>query len=852
MVDSLLKDPAVQAYLKRLEQIALSSETEGFGSDAGEKDQAELSRLSAQLSTMLSDRLGDEALRTSSQDCTCEKATAEPPEEKRTLESNTERVAQKPKKDGVEISEVKNILPSLMDDCRSTKCEEQLAALTQQCAAADIKVAQLQAMQRDLEAQLTARDRHAENLRVRVMELETDVKTSKVKEEAFLLLDVSGCTSVNPSVDQARYVLTCCYFFIQRCQEIWGELGLDAEDQAGKIKDINALLLKKCSEELEGLQAAREKLQARVDAAYENVRKLEGLLSVEEPIDLKHLHSVTGKTLLAQEKHLLATQKDLEDELCQRFQDRIRGLLNIRNLLKSIGITSSQELRHVPIEECEPDFSQLVRTVGQLDAWNDLEDITASSLLSLLTASPELDLSTSSLTRDGHFLSVLQKEKAKRAAEAEDQLQGIRSVLNQLKFTPEEILGVLRRSVPTENAIGQLDDNKMNETMESIFQSGEHIDVSNTGLAFLSAIHRSLVEIYDGRSNAISYLYSTLDEAVVVVKEILDDASTEDTQLLIGGQKQGSADRSTFGCDRDELIMGKQRLEELGGPVESSLRALLLSMDDEFMAFGIETDAQRISFFLGSDDDENNATRKILERYVLGSSGVDSSTSEEYPNRRNSFLSDLDPAYIEFGAIYSAEFGKLKLERMKDSIHDVNVVQNTVQSAQKRLNSLKKIMKLFNEISEFKKKIGQFEANASQKDRLFGSSLRLLEEEKFRKMAAKRYPSLLAALRKEVEKWMQNEEGEFDLSILGKDLKNLLLDMMNTDTGLMHLDLGVVDPFRSSARRQLKTALTPTPANTQSAPSANSNMNASAPARSRSMTVLTSDSSAKKRLAFEH
>lgn len=605
-------------------------------------------------------------------------------------------------------------------------------------------------------------------------------------------------------------------------------------------------MLKKCSEELEGLQFAREKLQARIDAAYEHVKILEDLLSVQEPIDLKQLHFVAGKTLLAQEKHLLATQKNLEDELCQRFQTRVRGLRKIRDLLETMELTSLQEFRHISIEEHKPIFSQLLLTIGQLDAWKDSEQITISSLLSVLVSSQDLELSTTSLAHDELFVCALLKEKAKRLVEAEEQLQGIRSVLNQLKLTPEDVMCVLRKSVSAD------EDDKLSDAMECIFQSGGDIDVSSKGVVFLSRLSRNLAEIYDGRSNAISYLYSTLEEAVVLAKEVLGDASNEDTQLLIGGQKQASADKSAFGCDRHELVKGKQRLEELGDPVESSLRALLLSMNDEFLAFGIETDAQRISFFLGSDDDENNATRKILKRYVLGSSRIESSTSDDHAHHRNSFLSDLDPAFGEFGAIYSAEFGKLKLERMKDAIQDVNVVQTTIQSAQKRLNSLNKIMKLFSEISEFKKKIGQFEANASQKDRLFGSSLRLLEEEKFRKMAAKRYPNLLAALRKEVEKWLQNEEGEFDLSILGKDLKNLLLDMMNTDTGLMHLDLGVLDPFRSSTRRQPKSTLTPTPGNTQSATTANSNLNASAPARSRSMTVLASDSSAKKRLAFEH
>uniref|UniRef100_K3X0N0 Kinesin-like protein n=1 Tax=Globisporangium ultimum (strain ATCC 200006 / CBS 805.95 / DAOM BR144) TaxID=431595 RepID=K3X0N0_GLOUD len=59
MVDMMLKDPAVLAYLKRLEQIAASSGVEAYGSDIRdetEKNQALLSRLSAHLSSMLSDR----------------------------------------------------------------------------------------------------------------------------------------------------------------------------------------------------------------------------------------------------------------------------------------------------------------------------------------------------------------------------------------------------------------------------------------------------------------------------------------------------------------------------------------------------------------------------------------------------------------------------------------------------------------------------------------------------------------------------------------------------------------------------------------------------------------------------
>jgi len=156
-----------------------------------------------------------------------------------------------------------------------------------------------------------------------------------------------------------------------------------------------------------------------------------------------------------------------------------------------------------------------------------------------------------------------------------------------------------------------------------------------------------------------------------------------------------------------------------------------------------------------------------------------------------------------------------------------------VKSAQNRLRSLQKIMKIFNKINEFKAKIAEFEASASQKDRLFGNSLRLLEEERFRKMAAKHYPNLLASLRKEVTRWLDNEDGEYDLSVLGEDLKNLLLDMMSTNTGLMHLDLGTV------RRASAKAPLTPnaSSSNLQAPASGNSTPRSATPARVRTQSL---------------
>lgn len=60
MVDAMLKDPTVQSYLKRLEQLALSSGTDNaFAGDPSEDERALLSRLSSQLSSVMLGQAAD-------------------------------------------------------------------------------------------------------------------------------------------------------------------------------------------------------------------------------------------------------------------------------------------------------------------------------------------------------------------------------------------------------------------------------------------------------------------------------------------------------------------------------------------------------------------------------------------------------------------------------------------------------------------------------------------------------------------------------------------------------------------------------------------------------------------------
>lgn len=649
---------------------------------------------------------------------------------------------------------------------------------------------------------------------------------------------------------------------LQKCQQIWRELGFDEEYQSGKFNDIHAFVLKKCSEELEGLEEARGIIKTRIDETYQIVKRLESILAVVEPVDLHLLHAVAGTTLLEQEKYLKSLQKKLEDELWQRCQARLHGLQTIDDLLESLEIKTHEDFRHVSKEELGlMDMSHLKATIDQAQSLKEYHQ-GSSSVISMLVCfekSAMPPMSTDCLKQDELFLCALLKEKSKRIAELEELLGSIRSLIHEMNLSEEDILNMMAkgdRSVQ-DDAVCDISDENILDLVHWILQKGGRVNVSRKGLESLCIMRDSLAEVYDGRSNALSFLYSTLEDARTLMQDTLINSGlvvlSPMSQQLSLNQIPDGAITEGYGCVHQALVLGKRNLNELCDPIAKSLRVLMFSMQNDFTAFGIESDAQRVSFFLGRDDEGECNKRTTIEKYISGSflSENDALTAESHV--QNSFLSDLDPSFAEFGKVYSADYGLQQLNRLKAMISEVGVVTDTVQSAQKRLESLQKIMKLFNEVTEFKKKIGMFEANASKKDRLFGNSLRLLEEERFRKSAAKRYPILLAALRKEVAKWLQNEEGEFDLSILGNDLKNLLLDMMNTDTGLMHLDLGVVESARPSVRRSSKSSLTPSNSSTSlTSVSSNGSGNSSAPARSRSMSGFSRDSSAKKRLNFDH
>ncbi|KAG6959004.1 hypothetical protein JG688_00010284 [Phytophthora aleatoria] len=686
-------------------------------------------------------------------------------------------------------------------------------------AEAASSIATVEERQRMLVRQLEEKDDQMAAMRAELDRFQASAKSMEMKEESFRLMN--------------------------RCQEIWKELGLNEEDQVSKFQDINELLVRKCSEELEGLEAAREKLQARIDDTYRVVSRMESVLRVVERVDMQSLPSVAGATLLEQEKYLLTLRKRLSSDLWQRMNARIRVSEGIRELAAGLQVRSIEDFRHVSRDDIGHFYADYVHSGdAELVAWKHFQKSKddADALDQVLDCLGDGDsISSSSVQRDELLFNALLKEKTQRIAELEQSLDAVRTVARTTQLSHDDVvdmIAALRDAEETEMDANGTD--VFEELCAWILQTGGQLDVSNKGLETLAKVLRGFEEVQAGRLNAIEFLHRTREEAVML---------THDTSV---GDVDGEASKDhhfTFSLPQipkvlpgrgsfvDTLAAGRDVLSGLSEPVESVLRSLFYSMNDDFAAFGIDTEELRVSFFLGSKDEGQEARRAILDKYVVLSSSVPNTSEKEEEHQSgfemsttcdDSVLSRLDPAFKKFHWVYSVSFGALQLQRLRNAIADIEEVKRTVTSTQNRLGSLQKIMKIFNKINEFKAKIAEFETSASQKERLFGNSLRLLEEERFRKMAAKHYPNLLASLRKEVTRWLENEDGEYDLSVLGEDLKNLLLDMMNTDTGLMHLDLGTV-------RRHSKP-LTPNSSSSNLQATAN-NQSVATPARTRTQSL---------------
>ncbi|CEG39786.1 kinesin-like protein [Plasmopara halstedii] len=595
---------------------------------------------------------------------------------------------------------------------------------------------------------------------------------------------------------------------MKRCQEIWNELGVNENDQASRFQDMINHLVKKCSKELEGLEAARNKLHARINDTYLVVHQLEAVLQDVDRVDIDSLSSLAGPTLLEQEKYIYSRQKRLSHDFWQRVKAYLHISDGIRGLMADLQIETIDDFSHVSYEDIgwfdAEGFKLAPAELLACRQFQENEDDPDAMTKALESIGDGARISKLAEHRNEVLFEALLTEKTKRIVELQNLSEAIRTVAQSSSLSRRDIISVINALHCADGEHVSEDTNETNEVIDLsawIFQTGGHLDVSKKTKEILSELLKEFQKIEAGRLAALEFLRRTKEEAAILLrdKRFVDSVDDQMSHFLMEDLQRNE----NF---MDILDAGKKMLVGLKEPVKNVLCSLLSTTNDAFAAFGIDTKEHQASFYLGSKDEGQRARRALLEKYAMHSTSLmpaSEDKKEGIEHCNDSLLSNLDPAFGQYCWVCSISYGKIQLQELRDSIADIDEIQCMVKSTQKRIDSLQKIMKIYTKINEFKAKIAEFETSASQKERLFGNSLRLLEEERFRKMAAKHYPNLLASLRKEVTRWLQNEDGEFNLSVLGEDLKKFILEMMNTDTGLMHLDLSTV---RRSAKHPLTSS----------------------------------------------
>jgi hypothetical protein len=636
-------------------------------------------------------------------------------------------------------------------------------------------------------------------------------------------------------------------------------LGLPAEDYAGIAAMINPLAIKEAREIRETLLAKKAAKMEEIEVAYGRVKGLEAVLKLSERFNIDLVRSSHERALDDQLLAISFHHSKLVDELSHRIESQSRVLESISGLSAELEATSVEDLRHARDNLCADDLQKAMdmlrihETLRQMRASSDLA-ITTSELR-LQEASLSNALSAEALERNGRVLKALLFEKTNRLAEVEKVANEVRSLIEVMALSESDLKSTLssedqKISGVTCSANGAV------EELQSILRKASQLDTSRRALDRLTAIRDIFLEVRDGRLNSISYAYSVLEEARKIANESLLSSGFQ-AVFAPASSDDNQADIKDYGCSREALRFAVEELKAMSEPIDGDIRTILSDFIDQLHAHGIETTVQRMSFFLGSKDTAENPKRKLLERFIVESSDEDVTTdrSETDHSHAGCYLSKLDPDYTDFARYFSVSFGTKRLTELSQAGDEIRQISEIIMSARTRLQSLQKINSDYNALGAMEKAIKEFNANASSKDRLFGSSTVLMKEEKQRKRYARDYPLKVAALRREVQKWVENESGDYNLDILGDSMKQHILRMLNINTDLIHLDLSMLDPSRPSARRSSKTAagisVTAAPlvpgTNTQQPGPTNQESSSTATPRVRPRSALARDASVKKR-----
>lgn len=274
-------------------------------------------------------------------------------------------------------------------------------------------------------------------------------------------------------------------------------------------------------------------------------------------------------------------------------------------------------------------------------------------------------------------------------------------------------------------------------------------------------------ELYDGRVKEYHRVNGIVQEA---------------SQYLQLGEYQFDIEQSVELPSSDSPFYSLQSLLELHSRMKQFVDAVQHATENEMS----QLQAQFTQLGMSTQDLIEFLHQAVKERTDIDVEAIIRSTGRTNqcptPHAIHCYLVPSDPIRNEYLDTAKAT----EMDLLVSELQELEQVLQLIQLTEEHRKGLRTILGYLTEIRMYREQIMQFEAQASDKSRLFGRSSQLLKEEKFRKKASRVFPSLITKLRTQVAAL------EIDLECLGPDIVELLNEELDTKTALMHLNLSMV------------------------------------------------------------
>ncbi|KDO24258.1 hypothetical protein SPRG_20873 [Saprolegnia parasitica CBS 223.65] len=580
---------------------------------------------------------------------------------------------------------------------------------------------------------------------------------------------------------------------VHKCQELMEELGLQEGEREIQMKELAV----KCQQDLDRLLAMKQESHTALQAIVQQVMLCDKALGTTSRLDFP---AKMPLTIQVQQCQLIL--RDLEKTIESRVLSRLRNLKLASDMCDELQLGTSvpvpvgmeravwlslidkQSKLQKDIAETLQRFHGDMCVFAMFDSIGEENADELAQLTKQLLLEGTLPLHELNMQEDMTLLELLEQMKDSRCRDLEMCMHKTRDLYLELQFTTADITAVSDAVVATLSFPFSPEN-----LLQRLFNTGGSMDISSQGLCYMHTLCTSLDLIRQARLEVHDAIHAMWSK-----EEALYNATVTQSPKLA----QLPMAKSPPKLHRHERFVTNASMSRLCE--QTALWALrvrrivcgnLRLLEDELDSFGIEDVQDRMDFLVGSRDRSLFLTERNLLAHYHHEAQPYTTLDEERPETMD-LLHSLDPYHDSLGAELAMALRPALLDDLEMELASFQSVQTVLEDAKVRLDSLSSIMKCVAQIREYNKKINEFEAAASDSDRLLdrrGSSLRLLEEEKFRKTAAKKYPQLVQKVRDEVEKWTDQSERGFELDILGDDLQALLRDTMQYNTEFMHLSL---------------------------------------------------------------